>query len=142
MKGNKSLKKLFTFLLAMQWILTSCTPSSIPKKGSSNLNSETPTTGSSNGGNSGGNGATPGGTDTVIEDTSLPVVEIRNLVEPQIVETNYTSGTGLTGAGSYVRKLTLPKNYSGRLYIGGINVATLADRIVKVRFNFGYNKEP
>jgi hypothetical protein len=92
-----------------------------------------------------GNGSLPndGGLGNTTTEDTPPIVEIRNLVEPNIIEDeNYTSGIGVSGPGTYVRKMTLPKNYQGRLYIGGININSLSDRIVRVRFNFGYGRDP
>lgn len=56
-------------------------------------------------------------------------VELRHLVEPKLDEQE-------TG-GDYLRKLTIPKNYSGFLYVAGVNVSSLAPKNVKVRFRFG-----
>ncbi len=50
-------------------------------------------------------------------------VEIRHLVDPF--------------DGTYKTKLTIPKNFNGFLYLSGLNIASLTDRIVSVRFNFG-----
>jgi hypothetical protein len=61
-------------------------------------------------------------------------VEIRHLIEPKL-----TDGTG---GGTYEKKLTLPKNYNGLLYLAGINISTLASKNVKVRFNFGLDSSP
>ncbi len=61
-------------------------------------------------------------------------VEIRHLIEPKL-----TDGTG---GGTYEKKLTLPKNYNGLLYVAGINISTLASKNVKVRFNFGLDSSP
>lgn len=89
-------------------------------------------------------GGTAGGTTgatTTPEPT--PTVEIRHLVEPNITTNElpgYTTGTGLVGAGAYVRKLTLPKNYAGLLYVGGINVGSLNQTFNSVRFTFGTSK--
>ncbi len=64
------------------------------------------------------------------------------MIEPNLsFDTTYSSGIGTAGGGSYVRKLTIPKNFQGRLYVAGINIGTLADRHVKVRFKFGVNRE-
>ena len=76
--------------------------------------------------------------------TPPPIVEVRHLIEPNLsTDTTYSTGIGkASGGGSYVRKLTLPKNFAGRLYLAGINVGTLSSTHVKVRFNFGLNREP
>ena len=75
--------------------------------------------------------------------TLPPKIEIRHLIEPNLsFDPNYSSGTGYAGGGSYVRKLTLPQNFQGRLYLAGINIATLSSTHVRVRFKFGVNREP
>lgn len=43
--------------------------------------------------------------------------------------------------GTYKKKLTLPKNYKGNLYLAGLNVSALSSKIVYVRFNFGTDKQ-
>lgn len=44
--------------------------------------------------------------------------------------------------GTYKNKVTLPKNFTGELYIAGLNITSLSDRLVSVRFNFGREYEP
>lgn len=123
----------FTFLILF---LIGCNPTTLPE-GQRSLLDETSLPGT------GGSGALPGSEDEVVSvDDSPPTVEIRHLVEPYIEEEGYGSGIGTPGAGTYVRKLTLPKNYSGYLYIGGINITSLRGRITKVRLSFGQNSDP
>lgn len=43
--------------------------------------------------------------------------------------------------GTYKKKLTIPKNFQGNLYISGLNVASLASKLIKVRFNFGRERQ-
>lgn len=87
-----------------------------------------------------GAGTTAGSTG--IESDVPPKVEIRHLIEPNLItDMTYSSGTGYAGGGTYVRKLTLPKNFAGRLYVAGININTLANRNIKVRFKFGATAE-
>jgi hypothetical protein len=93
-----------------------------------------------------GTNCSVGDSDSTIGGGSIPppTVEIRHLIEPNLsTDTTYTTGIGKTpGGGSYVRKITLPKNFAGKLYLAGINVGTLSSTHVKVRFNFGLNREP
>lgn len=129
-------KKIFGQILVMILILTSCMPTDTPtqRRGlAASSNSKT---------NNNGSGALPGG-DTPIDGASLPPkVEIRHLIEPNLSnDPNYSTGTGVAGGGTYLRKLTLPKNFAGRLYVAGINISTLVDRHVSVRFKFGLNRE-
>ncbi|MFA6235873.1 MAG: hypothetical protein WC635_00990 [Bacteriovorax sp.] len=66
---------------------------------------------------------TTDGTSTVISQQ----VELSHLVDPF--------------DGTYKKKLTLPKNFKGNLYLAGLNVSSLVDKIVSVRFNFGVDKQ-
>lgn len=65
---------------------------------------------------------------------SPPVVEIRHLVEP-VVDSN-------TAGGAYLKKLTIPKDYKGKLYLAGINLASLNGKNIKVRFHLGLDRTP
>lgn len=129
-------KKILSQLLVMI-ILTGCVASEMGRVQNSNL------TPGGTGGSLNTSGAGGGDTGGLGGGSSLaPTVEIRHLIEPNLsYDPNYNSGTGYGGGGSYVRKLTLPKNFAGRLYLGGINIGTLANRHVKVRFKFGVGME-
>ena len=130
-------KKLISQLLAMSFLMTACMPSDVASTRTNSL-----INGSTTSGSNGGSHATPDDS-TLGDGTSLaPTVEIRHLIEPNITDTTYSSGTGYVGGGSYVRKLTLPKNFAGKMYVAGININTLSSRIVKVRFKFGVGREP
>lgn len=126
-------------MLVMGFLLTGCLTSDVPTglQRSSNIAGKLPCAPGQNcaGGDTGGLGQ-------ISDDDYPPKVEIRHLIEPNLShDPNYNSGTGYAGGGSYVRKLTLPKNFQGRLYIAGINIGTLTDKLVKVRFKFGMNRE-
>jgi hypothetical protein len=130
-------KKILSQLLVMIFIISGCLSSDIP---TSNYASQV-------GGGSncpiGSQCAGGESTTTIGAGTSLPPrVEIRHLIEPNLSTDNtYSTGTGQTAGGSYVRKLTIPKNFAGRLYLAGINIGSLSSRHVKVRFKFGVNRE-
>jgi hypothetical protein len=130
-------KKNITQLLVMIFIITGCLPSDIP---STMKATQLPGDATCSFGT---NCATGEGSSSIGGGTSLPPkVEIRHLIEPNLsTDTTYSTGTGLSGGGSYVRKLTLPKNFAGRLYLAGINIGSLANRHVRVRFKFGVNRE-
>jgi hypothetical protein len=134
-------KKTFAVLLAGQFMLGACVSEDAAKSSKRFGASTDGKLGATTTGSGAGN-TTSGGTGGV--DTDIPPkVEIRNLIEPNLsTDPTYSPGTGYVGGGSYVRKLTLPKNYAGRLYVAGININTLAARNVKVRFKFGLNSEP
>ena len=137
MKGKFSHFGLFYACLLVAVFAVGCNPMSVPSTRQANGNQAGP--GGQNPGP--GNGATTTGAGSGGETAPfLPTVEIRHLIEPNLTtDPSYNSGTGYHGGGSYVRKLTIPKNYAGRLYLAGINVGTLTDRFVKVRFKFGPN---
>lgn len=87
-------------------------------------------TGGTGGSSGGGTGSAPGNddigntTDQIIENGK---VELRHFVDPF--------------DGTYKTKVTIPKNFTGLLYLSGINVTSLANKIVSVRFRFGREKE-
>ena len=129
-------KKSMSSILAMAFAVSGCLSSDIPKaqQGFNSTAAGESTTGA-------GEGATTTGSGS--GSTSIPPkVEIRHLIEPNLsTDITYTSGTGYGGGGSYVRKMTLPKNFQGRMYLAGINIGTLANRHVKVRFKFGVGRD-
>lgn len=92
--------------------------------------------GDNGGGIDGNNGVVSGGDGGLNTSTETieSKVELRHIIEPE-VDTNSNSG-------KYTRKLTLPKNYNGLLYIAGINIAALASKNLRVRFKFGLNSSP
>jgi hypothetical protein len=129
-------KKSISSILAMAFVISGCIPSDVPltRQGFN----ATPIGESASGVGAGATTSGVGSGTTYIP----PKVEIRHLIEPNLsTDPNYTSGTGYGGGGSYLRKLTLPKNFQGRLYLAGINIGTLSNRLVKVRFKFGVGRD-
>lgn len=131
-------KKILAQLLVMIFIISGCLPSDIPsaQKANQAINDSNCTPGVN---------CAAGETDSTIGNGSsnvLPKIEIRHLIEPNLsTDPTYSTGIGTAGGGSYVRKLTIPKNFGGRLYVAGINIGSLSSRITKVRFKFGVNRE-
>lgn len=119
--------KLPDFLLLIM-LFTSCVDQ-VPVRVLATNNPQTgTTTGGSGGGNSGGNGAGSGDGGIGDDNSTVdPKVEIRHFINPT--------------DGSYTRKLTIPKNYNGLLYLSGLNVGTLHGKFVKVKFKFGMYHE-
>lgn len=128
-------KSMLIKLLVMIFIITGCLSSDVP---TGNRSFQLPSSDCPFGQN-----CVTEGDPRIGGGTSLPPkVEIRHLIEPNLVSfSGYSNGTGQAGGGSYVRKLTLPKNFAGRIYLAGINVGSLSSKHVKVRFRFGLNKE-
>lgn len=56
------------------------------------------------------------------------VAQLRHIVDPE--------------NGTFKSKVTIAKNYSGTLYLSGLNITSLTDKLIKVRFKFGQAKEP
>lgn len=122
--------RLISLALALLVMLAACTPADVPTTSRPTAINQPSVTGGTSGGSNSNH----------VSAETPPVVEILNLVEPNISTDDYptySSGVGVPGAGTYVTKLTLPQNYSGYLYIGGINIGTLKSRFNKVRFTFG-----
>lgn len=130
-------KQIISQLLVMM-MFTSCVAPDAAREGDLATAGNATTAGSTGGG---GNNATGDSPTDLAESALPPKVELRHLIEPNLAtDTNYNTGTGYAGGGSYVRKLTLPKNFAGRLYLAGVNVGTLTNRFVKVRFRFGVGR--
>lgn len=117
----------YVLLLAMISLLSSCMPSN-GNRGTSNrkpatLAAKVPKPNGA-GSNSGPSNSNIGNGATVVTSG----VELRHLVDPL--------------DGTYSRKVTIPKNFNGYLYLSGLNVTSMADKLVNVRFNFGQAMEP
>jgi hypothetical protein len=113
-------------VMVMALLLTSCVENGASsKKSSSRLGSTNVNTGS---GTTDGPGSLPNNTGIGSEETlTSQKVELSHLVDPF--------------EGTYKKKLTIPKNFKGNLYLAGLNVASLTNKIVKVRFNFGVDRQ-
>ncbi len=132
-------KKILAQCLALSLILSSCTPTGSRVATPAATDGQITTSGSGNGDN-----ATEGDNSVGNGTTAPPTVEIRHLIEPNLsTDTTYNTGTGQPAfaGGGYVRKLTIPKNFAGRMYLAGINIASLRSSFVKVRFRFGVGRQ-
>jgi hypothetical protein len=74
-----------------------------------------------------GNTAIPDVTTDGSSDVMTQKVELTHLVDPF--------------DGTYKKKVTIPKNFKGNLYIAGLNVTALQDKLVKVRINYGIDRQ-
>ncbi|MBF0313684.1 MAG: hypothetical protein HQK50_06820 [Oligoflexia bacterium] len=85
--------------------------------------------GNNSGNGSGNSNGNASGNDLSGESalSAAPQVELRSFVDPVL--------------GSFREKISIPKNFNGYLYISGINISTLNDRLIKVRFRFGRELE-
>jgi len=131
----KLLRNLFIISILACFSL-SCTD--VASNRASRGNVQGVTNGSSgNGVVGGGNGNSAIGNQEAIDNAEViesATVEIRHLIEPK-VDANSNGGT-------YLKKLTIPKNYNGLLYVAGLNIASLANKNVVVRFRFGLDSGP
>jgi len=112
--------KLAFTIVALCLVLTSCVENS-GLKGKSAKNGSSLTSGS--GGTGNGSAAIPGDTSTPDQVLQSTRVELSHLVDPF--------------DGTYKKKVSIPKNFKGNLYLAGLNVSALQSKLIKVRFNFG-----
>ncbi|MGB0454627.1 MAG: hypothetical protein ACPGJV_13040 [Bacteriovoracaceae bacterium] len=128
--------KLSLFLGLILFLLNGCVQSggnSIAIEATQNEEiggGQTPDAGSG-GGLGGSSGAAPGqggveSGETI--DLSKGQAELRHIIDPI--------------DGSFQTKVTIPKDFNGHLYLSGLNITSLNDKQVKVRFNFGQGLEP
>lgn len=118
-------------LISLSLILSACVES--PSSGRRLDNTANNVQGGSGSGSGAGAGSGSGPSDGSIGsedgvDFSAGRTELRFIVDPF--------------SGTYKNKVTIPKNFTGELYLSGLNVTALSDRIIKVRFNFGRELEP
>ncbi len=123
MDARANMKQLITVILTTSMLLLSACVSDTGK-GSRKSSSENVAGGSGQGAGD-GQGAVAGEDGTIGDGTSnlTSLSEIRYIVDPF--------------DGAFKTKLTIPKNFTGYLYLAGLNVTKLKDRFVYVRFNFG-----
>lgn len=105
-------------------ILSSCVQNSGVR--SKTATSGSSLTGSKNTGS--GTGSLPNNTSVGTGDSLQSIkVELSHLVDPF--------------DGTYKKKVSIPKNYKGNLYLAGLNISALQDKLIKVRFNFGTDNQ-
>jgi len=120
-----SLSSILTLsLIALTLAMSSCIQGTGTRSKLGVKNSNLSKTGTTPGSSSGAIDSTSGTTDGTL---SSQRIELSHLVDPF--------------DGTYKKKLTLPKNYKGNLYLAGLNVSALTNKIVYVRFNFGVDKQ-
>jgi len=124
MDGKIKLQKLITTLMTVSMLIfTSCM--SDGGNGKRKTSTENVAGGSGAGGSTDGQGSVAGDGTGIGDGTSnlTSLSEIRYIVDPF--------------DGAFKTKLTIPKNFTGYLYLAGLNITRLKDRFVYVRFNFG-----
>lgn len=126
----KSYRTITSILLLLGLTLSGCMPESARTGRKGGSAQDVHGGGGSN--NGGGNNAGPGeGTldGTLLDSlTESGKVELRHIIDPE--------------SGNYRTKVTIPKNFNGYLFLSGLNVTSLSDRLIKVRFKFGREMEP
>jgi hypothetical protein len=126
--SNSISKSLVAFGMSLCLALSSCVPTDSARSTRSKTSAGTATP---NDGSGIGNGAGPddGNIGGVPIDGTLTSgrAELRHIVDP------FT--------GTFKTKVTIPKNYKGMLYLSGLNIPSLNDREISVRFRFGREKE-
>lgn len=125
-------KKLNSLIIAFALILTSCVgEGGSSKKGRFSTSSSTDSINNGGGSGTDGSGAVAGGDSNIGDGENISIgtqVELMHFVDPF--------------DGTYKKKLTLPKNFTGLLYLSGLNISTLSNKLVYARFVFGKDYEP
>lgn len=117
-------KRLPLLVVALGLVLTSCVENTGVRGKTTKSGSSLSGSGTGTGAGSLPNTSGVGSADSTLQSVK---VELSHLVDPF--------------DGTYKKKLTIPKNYKGNLYLAGLNVGALQDKLVKVRFNFGYDRQ-
>jgi hypothetical protein len=126
--GVKSRHSLVaSFLLILSMTFSSC----VQNGGLRSRSLSSTSSGNITGGTGTGNNAVGG-------ETGVPGIANGTTVQSQMVELSHFVDPV---DGSYKKKLTLPKNFKGNLYLSGLNVSSLASKIIKVRFSFGRERQ-
>ncbi len=108
-------------LISMIFIISACVQNDATRsKRGTSLTKQTGSGGS-------GNTAIPDTSSTTGSSALTQKVELSHLIDPI--------------DGTYKKKVTIPKNYKGNLYIAGLNFAAVSNRLLKVRFNFGVERQ-
>lgn len=125
MKKLNPFPGLLPLILSVSLILSSCVQSA----GSGRTKSLSKNNLGSKGGRATNGAGAVSSTPTSTTETTLftQKIELSHLVDPF--------------DGTYKKKLSLPKNFKGNLYLAGLNVSALANKLISVRFNFGVDKQ-
>jgi hypothetical protein len=120
---------LMCCLTVFSLLITSCVPNSelSSRRSGSSTNLAEGGTGSESGT---GQGSAPGngGIGSGNEELENGRAELRHIVDPF--------------DGTYKTKVTIPKNFTGLLYLSGLNFTSLSGKLVSARFRFGRELEP
>jgi hypothetical protein len=115
--------KSHVFILALFFVLTSCLNQDGPRSGALKSKSASKINAGQKSGEQGAGPQDTGIGNTDNTSDNIQQVELRHFINPF--------------DGSYTPKLTLPKNYQGSFYIAGLNLTSLNEKFLYVRFYFG-----
>ncbi len=132
MKNYCSLHSISKLFILGMFLFTSCVGDGggLSSKRKSNSGTTADDQQASGGSDNSGNNAGPGdGSVGTITDEILVNgrSELRHIIDPF--------------SGTYKTKVTIPKNYKGFLYLSGLNISGLNDKLISVRFRFGRERE-
>ncbi len=117
---------VLTFLTAL---LFSCmSPTTNKKVIESGAGTDSTQSGDEGGGS--GNGASPDDSNDVNESLieALGTVELTQAIDPN--------------TSTFRKKISIPKDFEGALYLSGLNVASLKSRVIYAKFKFGISRTP
>ena len=118
------MEKILIFSILL--FLSSCLLDNQTSRRVQNLQSSQSNGGSTNNGGTTGNGSVGNGADSSSPNLSQKIL-LTHVVDPFV--------------GSFKKKVTIPKNFKGNIYIGGINISSLSGKLLKARFKFGVNRQ-
>lgn len=127
LRNYKALFPNIVIQIFVIFVVLSCIPMDQVRLSGATQDQKSPSNGGTNGGL---NSTVPSDNDVDVsdeDDTIYGEPELRHIVDP------------LDSA--YKTKVTIPKNFSGYLYLSGVNIKALKNKIVHARFNFGREYE-
>ncbi len=95
---------------------------------SSLVDAPSETVGDGDGGSTGGGNGAINGEDEVTSMPETTAVEITQIIDPN--------------TGSFKKKVSIPRDFRGKLHLTGLNIASLKNRVIKGRFYFGRERTP
>jgi hypothetical protein len=123
-----SRKLIMTYTILLSFLLNSCVGTNAPRGLRSTEDSETVTDGTRTPGSGDGDAAAPYQQDDLggEDDLAATKVELTQIVDPN--------------TGTFRKKVSIPKDFEGYLYLSGLNVTSLKNKIIQVRFRLGREK--
>lgn len=125
--GEDYMKNALSILTLLCLLLTSCVAPQNPSRiraGSDDVSTDGGDNSGGSGDNGGNNAGPSDGSDVDNNITQATAkVEITQIVDPN--------------TGTFRKKVSIPKDFEGYMYLSGLNISSLKDKIISARFYFG-----